>query len=69
VKFPLSLAFTGRFDEAAITAESMWSARLAAGSPFAGWMGPSLLGAALAHGLRGHTGAYEGCPALLFSFA
>ena len=59
VRFPLSLALTGRFDEAAITAEGMWSAWLAAGSPFAGWMGSSLLAAALAHGLRGHTEAYD----------
>ena len=59
VMFPLSLALTGRFDEASIVAESMWSAWLAAGSPFAGWMGPALLGAGLAHGLRGQTGAYE----------
>lgn len=59
VKFPLSLALTGSFDEASITAESMWSAWLAAGRPYAGGMGASLLGAALAHGLRGHTGAYE----------
>jgi predicted ATPase len=59
VRFPFSLALTGRFDEASITAESMWSGWLAAGSPFAGWMGASLLGAALAHGLRGHTEAYQ----------
>jgi predicted ATPase len=59
VMFPLGLALTGRFDEASIVAESMWSAWLAAGSPFAGWMGSALLGAALAHGLRGQTGAYE----------
>ena len=59
VLFPLNLALTDRFDEAAIVAESMWSAWLAAGSPFAGWMGAALLGAALAHGVRGQTGAYE----------
>lgn len=59
VRFPLGLALTGRFDEASTTAESMWSAWLVAGSPYAGWMGPSVLGAALAHGLRGHTGAYQ----------
>jgi hypothetical protein len=58
-KFALSLALTGRFDEASTTAEEMWSAWLAAGSPFAGWMGPSMLGAALAHGLCRYDAAYE----------
>jgi predicted ATPase/DNA-binding CsgD family transcriptional regulator len=59
VKFPLSLALTGRFDEASTTAESMWSGWLAAGSPYAVWMAPALLGAALGHGLRGHAAAYQ----------
>ena len=58
-KLVVPLALTGRFDEAARTAERMWSAWLAAGSPYAAWMGPAVLGAALAHGLRRHEAAYQ----------
>lgn len=58
-KLVVPLALTGRFDEAARTAERMWSAWLAAGSPYAAWMGPAVLGAALAHGLRRHEAACQ----------
>lgn len=58
-KLVIPLALTGRFDEAARTAERMWSAWLAAGSPYAAWMSPAVLGAALAHGLRRHEEAYQ----------
>jgi predicted ATPase/DNA-binding CsgD family transcriptional regulator len=58
-KIIVNLALTGRFDEAAAAAERMWSAWLASGSPFAGWMGPALVGAALADGLRGDEAAGE----------
>jgi predicted ATPase/DNA-binding CsgD family transcriptional regulator len=58
-KLVVNLALTGWFDEAAATAERMWSAWVAAGSPFAGWMAPPLLAAALAHGLRGDEAAHR----------
>ena len=58
-KLVVPLALTGRFDEAARTAERMWSAWLAAGSPYAAWMAPFVLGAALAHGLRRHEAACQ----------
>jgi hypothetical protein len=52
-KLMVSLVLSGEFDEAADTAEQMWSGWLTAGRPAARWMAPAVIAAALLHGLRG----------------
>ena len=55
----MPLALQGSFDEALHQAIVMRDGWERANRPEAGWMGPSLYAAALVHGLRGDTDAYQ----------